>query len=217
MKSSATVAFFAFLVLAAAFDAAAWDELGPLKKVRREHPEYFEKGAVHEVEVEGEPYWIFTGDGTRERKLFGADSEAYREAALDARRNLVRHLTGDAPSAKAEVSGIVTAYRISEGSVRRVVCLVPKENVVIVSSTPKAKPVGQTEAPNQAATVGKAAETAAQQPAPPAPPVKAAETTAQQPVAPASPDATNAKQPAGPPRFQMPDLPTPVLPGDNTP
>ena len=214
MKSSATVAFFAFLVLAAAFDAAAWDELGPLKKVRREHPEYFEKGAVHEVEMDGEPYWIFTGDGVRERKLFGADSEAYREAALDARRNLVRHLTGDAPSAKAEVSGIVTAYRISEGSIRRVVCLVPKENVVIVSSTPKAKPAGQTEASDSAA---KAGETVTQQPAPPTPPVKATETAAPPSASPTSPDATNAKQPAGPPRFQMPDLPTPVLPGDNTP
>ena len=39
MKFSATVVFSAFLALAAAFDAAAWDELGPLKNVRREHPE----------------------------------------------------------------------------------------------------------------------------------------------------------------------------------
>ncbi len=218
MKSSATVAFFAFLTLAAAFDAVAWDELGPLKKVRREHPEYFEKGAVHEVEVDGESYWLFTGDGTRERKLFGGDSEAYREAALDARRNLVRHLTGNAPSGQAEVSGIVTAYRISEGSVRRVVCLVPKENVVIVSPAPKATPAEpQSEASGPAAPPANAAAPAVQQPAPAVPSDKAAETAAQQPAPMAPSDATNAKPPAGPPRFQMPDLPTPVLPGDNTP
>lgn len=212
MKSSATVAFFAFLTLAAAFNAAAWDELGPMKKVRREHPEYFEKGAVHEVEVDGESYWLFTGDGIRERKLFGGDAEAYREAALDARRNLVRHLTGDAPSAKAEVSGIVTAYRISEGSVRRVVCLVPKENVVIVSPAPKTNPTEpQSEASGPATPPAKAAAPAAPQPAPAAPSDKAA---APQPAPAAPSGATDAKPPAGPPRFQMPDLPTPVLPGD---
>ncbi len=215
MKFSLTVAFFAFLTLAAAFDAAAWDELGSLKKVRREHPEYFEKGAVHEVEVDGEACWLFTGDGIRERKLFGGDSEAYREAALDARRNLVRHLTGDAPSAKAEVSGIVTAYRISEGSVRRVVCLVPKENVSVVSPQPKANTAEpQSEASAPAAPSDKAVETAAQQPAPEAPSAKSAETAAQQPAPAAPSGTTNAKPPAGPPRFQMPDLPIPVLPGD---
>ena len=143
MKSSATVAFFAVFALAVAFNAAAWDELGPLRQVRREHPEYFEKGAVHEVEVEGESHWLFTGDGIREWRLFGGDAEAYREAALDARRNLVRHITGNAPSAKVEMSGIVTAYRISDGSTRRVVCLVPKENVSVVSQAPAARPTAQ--------------------------------------------------------------------------
>ena len=198
MKFSATVAFSAFLALAAAFDAAAWDELGPLKNVRREHPEYFEKGVVHEVEVDGVPHWLFTGDGVREWRLFGADSEAYREAALDAKRNLVRHLAGGAPNATAEVSGIVTAYRISEGSARRVVCLVPKENVSIVSPQPKATPAGQkAEASGPAATPAKSGEASTRQPAPVAPPGVA-----------------QAEPPAGPPRFQMPDLPTPVLPGD---
>ena len=97
-----------------------------------------------------------------------------------------------------EVSGIVTAYRISEGSARRVVCLVPKENVSIVSPQPKATPAGQkAEAADPAATPAKSGEASTRQPAPVAPPGVA-----------------QAEPPAGPPRFQMPDLPTPVLPGD---
>lgn len=201
MKSSTTVAFFAIFILAVAFDASAWDELGPLKQVRREHPEYLEKGAVHEVEVDGEPHWLFTGDGIRERRFFGGEAEAYREAALDARRNLVRHLTGNAPSAKVEVSGIVTAYRIPDGSVRRVVCLVPKENVHVVSPTKTAQTaLRQGEETNSTVATDGDNETATTQPAQAVPA-----------------GAAGPKPPAGPPRFQMPDLPTPVLPGDNTP
>jgi hypothetical protein len=196
MKSSASIALYAFLIHAVAFDASAWNELGPLEQVRREHPEYFGKGAVHEVEVDGESYWLFTGDGIRERKLLGTDSEAYREAALDARRNLLRHLTGNVQGAKAEVSGIVTAYRLSDGLIRRVVCLVPKENVSVVSPAPATPPAVQQGGTTNAA-VSKATETVAPNQTPAA-----------------VPDAAEAQSPTGPSRFQMPDLPTPVLPGD---
>lgn len=135
------------LVLGLAFEAGAWDELGPLPQARGDHPEFFRAGAVNEVELNGERYWIFTGDGVREGGVATSDAEAYRVAALDARRNLLRHLSGNAPHVDAEVSGITTAYSFAEGNARRVVCLVPVENVSIRTNTP-AIPVQAPQTPS---------------------------------------------------------------------
>ena len=255
------------LVLCTALVAGAWDELGPLSSARRAHPEYFKKGAVHRVELDGVGYWIFAGDSDR-RDGFSVltDTERYAEAALDARRNLLRYVAG-VSNVTAEVSGIVTAYRLSDGSARRVVCLVPVENVVVV--TPKstrsattarpAAPASSSPAPGTPATGGPSSSTAVAQPAAPVSSAPAPEKPATgeppssaavaQPAAPASsppapetpvaedaPSSAAAAQPAAPGvssshqesssalpdapslasprRFQMPTLPTPVLPGD---
>ena len=114
MQPSSAFRIVALLVLSAAIPVRAWDELGPLEKARREHPAFFAKGAVHQTEVDGEEYWVFTGDSDQ-RDGFASlsDTERYAEAALDARRNLLRHVTGGSKNATAKVSGIVVAYRLT--------------------------------------------------------------------------------------------------------
>lgn len=125
------------LALCAAIQARAWDELGPLADAQRENPSYFEKGAVHRVDVDGVEHWIFSGDSDTSDGFFAlSDAERWAEAELDARRNLLRHVAGGAKNASAEVSGLFVAYRFRDGTTFRVVCLVPVENVR-VSSAPE--------------------------------------------------------------------------------
>lgn len=191
------------LVSGMVVEVSAWDELGPLPKARGAHPEFFQKGAVREVEIEGVPYWIFTGDSLGGSSL--PDAEAYREAALDARRNLLRHLTGGAARIEAEASGIATAYRFADGKTRRVVCLVPVENVSIHTNAPSA---GATPPPPQPAPPsGGVAAPPPAQPAP-APGGEAAPPPAQPAPAPGGEAAPFGQMP----RFTPPNLPTPSIP-----
>ena len=192
----------ALLVLAAAFPARAWDELGPLAEARRTHPAFFAKGAVHQTEVDGEVYWVFTGDSDQ-RDGFASlsDTERYAEATLDARRNLLRHVTGGARNVTAEVSGIVVAYRFAEGPARRVVCLVPVEKVRVVSaSAPPTAPVAQS------------AEPAPPIAAEPLVPPPAAESPFSAEPFPTPSDAVSHSAGTDLPRFSPPTLPVPVIP-----
>ncbi len=222
-------------LLTLALEVGAWDELGPLDKARRAHPEFFRKGAVNQVEIDGEMYWVFTGDGTKEGGRFTSDAEAYREAALEARRNLLRHVADCASHVDAEVSGIVTAYRFAEGKSRRVVCLVPVENVALLIAKSAGVPPAAAETSPDARSRGSAAPPIAESAGvPPA----AAETSpdarsrgsAVPPIAdddvappslesaglpPAAPPKDDAHEPApfgGMKRFSSPSLPTPTIP-----
>lgn len=136
------------LALCAAAPAArAWDELGPLDEARDAHPEFFGKDAVHRVEVDGVDHWVFAGDSDlRDGFEDLSDTERYAEAALAARRNLLFRVTGGSRNATAEVSGIVVAYRFPDGTARRVVCLVPVENVLVTSAEPPAPPASTNSA-----------------------------------------------------------------------
>jgi hypothetical protein len=131
MWPSKTIVFFVMSL--AAIAAFGWDEFGPLGNARREHPEFFSKDAVHSVELDGVRYYVFTGDSKAVKGV--SDAELYREAALNARANLLRHVTGGAKRVRAEVSGIVTAYQFADGRSRRVVCLVPVESVTVTEAT----------------------------------------------------------------------------------
>jgi hypothetical protein len=204
MPTSTAFPLVALLVLVAAFPARAWDELGTLEEARRAHPALFRKGAVSRIEVDGVEHWAFSGDSDR-RDGFPvlSDTERYAEAALDARRNLLRHVTGGARNVTAEASGIVVAYRFPDGPARRVVCLVPVENVRVISA---AAPDTSTAPPSaSAAPDASDAPAAAESPT---------ETSAPEPPSPSSADESTSPSPAdaGLPRFSSPNLPTPVLP-----
>ncbi len=209
MQPSSAFRSVALLVLVAAVPARAWDELGPLAEARRTHPVFFAKGAVHRTEVDGEVYWVFTGDSDQ-RDGFASlsDTERYAEAALDARRNLLRHVTGGARNVTAEVSGIVVAYRFADGPARRVVCLVPVEKVRVVSASTPAVPAAPApstpaaEEPPQAPSAPPAIESPAVPAEDHAPEAAAPSIVSATASAPAPVDSTPveaASVPAGPP------------------
>lgn len=209
MPPSPAFHIVAQLVLAAAIPACAWDELGPIAEARRAHPGLFRKGAVSQIEVDGVEYWAFAGDSDQRDGFTSlSDTERYAEAALDARRNLLRHVTGGAKNVTAEVSNIVVAYRFADGLARRVICLVPMEKVRVLSAnSPAAAP---TESPSPVAPVAPLESTAA--PAPAEPPSGPPATKPPEP--PAGAPAMEAPMPSdtGLPRFSPPSLPTPVIP-----
>ena len=140
--------------------------------------------------MDGAEHWVFTGDSDLRDGFEGlSDTERYAEAALDARRNLLRHVTGGSRNATAEVSGIVVAYRFADGTARRVVCLVPVENVRVVSAAPAPKPA-----------IPEAPET----PAAPAAPVPASTPAPAAPAAPAAPVPAPAPEPVAAPVASAP-------------
>ena len=229
MKRDLLAVLSAFVLFLASPAARAWDELGPLAEARRAHPAFFAKGAVHRTEVDGAEHWVFTGDSDLRDGFEGlSDTERYAEAALDARRNLLRHVTGGSRNATAEVSGIVVAYRFADGTARRVVCLVPVENIRVVSAVPAPKPAIPEASETPAAPAAPAAPAPAPEPAAPAASVAPAPAPAPEPAAPADPAAESVsatpdrpvpERSATPshadpdlPRFSPPALAVPTLP-----
>ena len=225
MKRDMLAALFVSVLFAAAPAVRAWDELGSLNEARRAHPEFFAKNAVHRVEVDGVEYWAFTGDSDSTDGFNGlSDTERYAEAALDARRNLLRHVTGGSKRITAEVSGIVVAYRFAEGPERRVVCLVPVENVhIVTASTPEAPtplaPAAAEPPPaspvvpfdeSPAIPTPPATEPPGPPPPPPSrPPAPPRPPPATEPPAPPVPPATEPPAPPVPPATEPPVTPTP--------
>ena len=162
--------------------------------------------------MDGAEHWVFTGDSDLRDGFEGlSDTERYAEAALDARRNLLRHVTGGSRNATAEVSGIVVAYRFADGTARRVVCLVPVENIRVVSAAPAPKPAIPEASETPAAPAAPAAPAPAPEPAAPAAP--AAESVSATPDRPV-PERSATPSHADPdlPRFSPPALAVPTLP-----
>lgn len=111
------------------------DELGPLDDARKSHPAIFVEGNVLKYTVGGESGYICNGSA---EQFFAGDqaesnADLYREASLDARGNLIRHLKkGVDGTVEIRLSGMRKIYEYSEGKIRRVVCFVAERNVSVV-------------------------------------------------------------------------------------
>lgn len=116
--------------LSAAFES----DLGALEEARRSHPAVFVPRNVVEYTVGGELGYTFGGDAVQHFKgtFASSDAKLYREAVLDAKRNLYAFLTKGDKSKTVQMSEARKLYEYIDGDVRRVVMFVPKDKVTVL-------------------------------------------------------------------------------------
>lgn len=131
-----TVAVVGFtLAVCMAASSYGGGELGPLDGARKSHPAIFVEGNVLKYTVGGKNGYVC--NGSAEQCFVGgqaeSDAELYREASLDARRNLIRFLKkGLDGTVEIRLSGMRKLYEYPEGKIRRVICFVEDGNVSVV-------------------------------------------------------------------------------------
>lgn len=114
----------------------AVNELGPFDKARSSHPAVFVPCNVLEYTVGNEQGYVFGGESSQRFRNALSDGKLYREATLDARRNLYKFLTMGDKSKTVEMSGARPLYQYTEGEKRRVILFVPKKNVRVFVPQP---------------------------------------------------------------------------------
>ena len=135
------VLMFLFVGTALFQGALAVNELGSLDTARSRHPAVFVPCNVLEYTVGSEHGYVFSGESAQRFGTAMSDSKLYREATLDARRNLYKFLTKGDKSKTVEMSGARQLYQYTEGEMRRVILFVPKKNVSVRVFVPQPIPV----------------------------------------------------------------------------
>lgn len=138
VTAAAVAAMFIASPLAALQGWASVGELGSIETAKRTHPAVFVPRNVLAYVVNGEDGYVFGGEAVQRFKgnLASSDSRLYREARLDARRNLYKFLTKGDKTKSVEMSGARTLYEYNEGDIRRVVLFVAMKNVSVNTASP---------------------------------------------------------------------------------
>ena len=124
------------VLLLAADVASALNDLGPLAEARAVWPDAFVPGKVTAVDFAGETFYAFAGEAESffSGEFAESDAELYEEATLDAKARLYGTLSEGDKSRSVALSGLRIAYRWADGPMRRVVCIVPRQNVNVSPS-----------------------------------------------------------------------------------
>lgn len=113
--------------------AFAINDFGPLEKARKNHPAIFVPGNVIEYTIGNEIGYVYNGEAEKyfEGELGESDANLFREASLDAKKNLYNFLVKDDRSLEVQMSGARKLYEFVESKMRRVVFFVRKDRVSV--------------------------------------------------------------------------------------
>ncbi len=119
------------LTVSGSFCAQALNELGTLSQARKAHEAVFVPGNVLTYEIAGTWGYVFNGEAENlfSGKMSEKDSDLYREALLDAKKNLLIWLKKRYPGKGFSFGECVKLYEYPEGNMRRVVCFIKRTNV----------------------------------------------------------------------------------------
>lgn len=126
---------FTVLSISTSFVAFALNDLGPLEKVRKDHPTIFVAGNVIEYTIGNEIGYVYNGEAEKcfEGELAESDAELFQEASLDAKKNLYNFLTKDDKSLEVQMGEARKLYEFTEAKMRRVVMFVGKDKVSVTA------------------------------------------------------------------------------------
>ncbi|MBQ6102432.1 MAG: hypothetical protein IJL06_02050, partial [Kiritimatiellae bacterium] len=139
----------AVLLALAASAVSAKDDLGSFADARSAWPDAFVPGKTATVDLAGEALYAFAGEAESffDGEFAESDAELYEEATLDAKARFYETMSGGDASRSVSLSGLRVAYRWAEGSMRRVVCVVPRRNVKVSPSVSVPAPPAPAPAP----------------------------------------------------------------------
>jgi|GEM_PF-6799854 len=125
--------FIIVCLISCTMPVLALDELGRLDVARKEHPAVFVPGNVLEYTIGNVKGYIYNGVAEKcfEGDMAENDSELFREATLDAKRNLHVFLAKGDKTLTVSMHGARTVYAYSEGEMRHVIMFVPQKNVEV--------------------------------------------------------------------------------------
>ena len=139
MKLSGII-FFALLASSTAM--YAFEDLGKIDVARREHPEIFIPGSIHEVTVNGKLSYVFMGQSEQcfSGEFAEPESELYEEATLSAKNFFYETLSGGDKAATVTVSQCAVLYRFNNKKIYSVILFVPKNNVSVSKAVKVQRP-----------------------------------------------------------------------------
>lgn len=125
---SAKTQMLLWAALALCCPAHALNDLGTLDQARAEHPAVFVPGNVLAYTIAGVQGYVFNGEAERcfTGTLAESDADLYREAVLDAKKNLRNYLAKRTPSSAYQLSAVRKLYEYTDGKMRRVVLFVER-------------------------------------------------------------------------------------------
>lgn len=123
------VGYFLLLVLS----VHGMNELGPIDVAQKKYPAVFIPGNVLRYTVSGEIGYVYNGEAEKffDGHFSEKDSELYREAELDAKKNLYAYLVKGNACKEVVVAESRKLYQYPDGRMRRVVCFVSQKSIII--------------------------------------------------------------------------------------
>lgn len=120
----------AVVAFAAMHGAFAYEDLGPMAKVKSSHPFIFIPDEVNKLSVNGEERYVFAGQA--EKFLDDeTDSELWQEAELSAKKSFYNWWAKGDSDAEVTFSGCSPMYRDKAGKVYTIVLSVPSAKVAV--------------------------------------------------------------------------------------
>ena len=108
----------------------AYEDLGPIDKVRQSHPYIFVPNEVNKVKIGNGENYVFSGQAERDFDE-ESDSELWQEAALAAKNTFYQWMTKGDARKEVSMSGCAPIYRDRNGNVYNMIMSVPCANVRI--------------------------------------------------------------------------------------
>lgn len=130
---------FTLVIMCIATRGWGLNDLGSLSEAKKTHPSIFVPGNVLQYTVSGVKGYVYNGESEKcfTGDMAEKDSELYQEAVLDAKRNLITFLCKQNPNAEITIRGAEKIYQYPEENMRRVVCFVKEDMVLIKARSAK--------------------------------------------------------------------------------
>lgn len=110
----------------------AYEDLGPIDKVRQSHPCIFVPNEVNKVKIGNDENYVFSGQAEKDFDD-ETDSELWQEATLAAKNTFYQWMTKGDGRKEVSMSGCAPIYRDKNGKVYNMIMSVPCANVRITS------------------------------------------------------------------------------------
>ena len=111
---------------------SAYEDLGPIDKVRQSHPYIFVPNEVNKVKIGDVENYVFSGQAEKDFDD-ETDSELWQEATLAAKSSFYQWITKGDGSKEVSMSGCAPIYRDKAGKVYNMIMSVPCANVRITN------------------------------------------------------------------------------------
>ncbi len=110
----------------------AYEDLGPIDKVRQSHPCIFVPNEVNKVKIGDAENFVFSGQAEKDFDD-ETDSELWQEATLAAKNTFYQWITNGDERKEVSMSGCAPIYRDKNGRVYNMIMAVPCANVRITN------------------------------------------------------------------------------------